>query len=179
MKGIVFTEFIEMVEDRFGMLTVDKMIEGASLGHSAGYTAVGTYPHSEMVQLIVSLSETTGIELPDLLFEYGKHFFMVLAKSYPVFFEQHDSALNFLQTIEDYIHPEVLKLYPDAELPRFDMERVSEIHLRMKYYSSRKMSEFARGLILATLAHFGEEGDVTMELLEADGSIVQFEVIKK
>ena len=126
----------------------------------------------------MALSESTGIALPDLLFEYGKHFFHVLVKSYPAFFEKHHSALNFLETIESYIRPEVLKLYPDAELPRFTMERVSDDHLKMTYHSTRKMSEFAHGLILGTLAHFGEEGEVTKHLQAEDGSVVQFEVIK-
>lgn len=179
MKGIVFTEFIEMVEDRFGMLTVDSMIEKAALGHSASYTAVGTYPHEEMVKLVVALSESTGMALSDLLFTYGQHFFTVLEKSYPTFFERQTSALNFLESIESYIHPEVLKLYPDAELPHFDMDRLAEGHLNMTYHSTRKMGEFAHGLILGTLAHFREEADITIVPLEADGSVVRFEVVKK
>ena len=31
MKGIVFTEFLEMVEDQFGLETVDDIIEAADL----------------------------------------------------------------------------------------------------------------------------------------------------
>ena len=103
----------------------------------------------------------------------------MLVKSYPAFFEKHDSALNFLETIESYIHPEVLKLYPDAELPRFAMDRVSDNHLKMTYHSTRKISQFAHGLILGTLAHFGEEGEVNIHQQSEDGSVVQFEVTTK
>lgn len=43
MKGVVFTEFIEMVEGRFGLAMVDRIIEAAQLPSSGVYTAVGTY----------------------------------------------------------------------------------------------------------------------------------------
>ena len=45
MKGMVFTELLDMVEDKFGIDMVDSIIEDADLPVSKGvYTAVGTYP---------------------------------------------------------------------------------------------------------------------------------------
>ena len=41
MKGIVFTEFLEMVEDQSG----------------GAYTSVGTYDHNEIFRLVNCLSE--------------------------------------------------------------------------------------------------------------------------
>ena len=42
MKGIVFTEFLEMVEAQFGLDTVDAIIENSDLPSRGAYTAVGT-----------------------------------------------------------------------------------------------------------------------------------------
>ena len=64
MKGIVFTEFLEMVEDRFSLDMVDDLIDDCDLPSGGVYTAVGTYSHEEIVALVsayhnVALSSTT------------------------------------------------------------------------------------------------------------------------
>jgi hypothetical protein len=56
MKGLVFREFIDLVETKFGDDIVDEIIEAADLPSGGAYPAVGTYPHSEMVSLVVELS---------------------------------------------------------------------------------------------------------------------------
>ncbi len=52
MKGMVFTEFLEMVEDRFSPEIADRIITASDLRSGGAYTAVGTYEHSEMIQLV-------------------------------------------------------------------------------------------------------------------------------
>ena len=47
MKGVVFTEFIEMVEDKFSADIADQIIEEADLPSGGVYTSVGTYDHAE------------------------------------------------------------------------------------------------------------------------------------
>ena len=42
MKGLVFTEFLEMVESKWGLATVDRVIQGAALPNNGAYTSVGT-----------------------------------------------------------------------------------------------------------------------------------------
>ena len=179
MKGIVFTEFLEMVEQKFGYETVDHILTGNELESGGAYTAVGTYNYAEMVQLIVGLSEKTGLGIPVLLHEYGKYFFDVLYGSYPQFFDSMDEPFNFLESIEHHIHVEVRKLYPDAELPTFETDRVEENTLKMIYHSERKMSDFAEGLIIRTLDHYKTECKIDKKNIEEDGSIVQFLITKK
>ncbi|MCZ7680611.1 MAG: heme NO-binding domain-containing protein [Sandaracinaceae bacterium] len=60
MKGIVFTELLEMVEERYSLEVVDRIIERAELPSGGVYTAVGTYPHAEMGRLLRELSAATG-----------------------------------------------------------------------------------------------------------------------
>ena len=172
MKGIVFTEFLEMVEDKFGFAVLDKIIEDSN--SDGVYTAVGTYSHEEMVSLVVALSKHSGIEISTLLEAYGVHFFDILLKSYPVFFEKQTSTFSFLSSIDNYIHPEVLKLYPDAELPRFDTIEHTDTKLVMVYYSTRKMSDFAVGLVKGTINHFKENIKFDIHKIKEDGSEVQF-----
>jgi hypothetical protein len=178
MKGIVFTEFLGMVEDEFGYEMVDTIIEGAHLESQGAYTAIGTYPHQEMVALVSGLSTQTGVQLSELLRKFGHHLFQVFVKNYGVFFENCSDGFSLLESIENYIHVEVRKLYPDAELPSFSSTRQGDDTLILDYSSSRKMGDFALGLIEATMAHFGSETDITQENLAPDSSVVRFTIKK-
>jgi len=178
MKGIVFTEFLDMVERKFGMIVADKIVSNSTLASEGVYTSVGTYEHAEMVQLVTQLSNETKLPIKDLLLVYGEHFFKVLADSYPSFFKGVPNAFSFLSSIENYIHVEVLKLYPDAELPRFDIVEVDENTLEMTYYSERKMAAFARGLLNSSIKFFNEDISIESEDLSGDGGKVKFILIK-
>ena len=67
MKGIVFREFISMVENQFSLETADHIISASNLSTDGAYTSVGTYPPQEMVDLVTHLSAATNISVPDLL----------------------------------------------------------------------------------------------------------------
>lgn len=175
MKGIVFTEFLEFVEDHHGIVMVDKLISSSTLESKGIYSSVGTYEHTEMVQLVTWLSAETNVPIGKLLRIYGEHFFSVLYSSYPVFFEKMDDCFEFLATVDNYIHPEVLKLYPDAELPRFETELMLENEMRMVYHSQRALYPFAEGIIAGLMAHYnGENYNLKTELIEESGKVVRF-----
>lgn len=156
MKGVVFTEFLEMVENRFSAEMVDDVIEDAQLPHGGAYTSVGTYPHSEMVAMVVALSQRSGRPVPDLVRAFGQYLFGRFVLAYPSFFRNVTGSFEFLSGIEDIIHAEVLKLYPDAELPRFIIECHDERRLVLLYLSPRHFEDLAEGLMLGCVAHFGE-----------------------
>jgi hypothetical protein len=155
MKGVVFTEFLDMVEARFSADMVDDIIDDSAVPSGGAYTSIGTYPHEEMVALIGALSHRSGVLVPDLLRTYGHHLFGRFFANYPSFFNNIGDALTFLAGIEDVIHAEVLKLYPDAELPRFEVEFHDAHELRLLYHSNRHFEDLAEGLIAGCIEHFG------------------------
>lgn len=180
MKGMVFTEFLEMVEDVFGWEMAEDIVDDSDLPSGGVYTAVGTYPHSEMVSMVVTLSEKSGIAIPDLLKTFGKHLFGRFASLYGSFFEEVTSTFTFLESIDQYIHVEVRKLYPDADLPEFKYEKPSEDELVMIYSSERPFADFAEGLIMGCIAHFGEEIAVSRENLNGGtGNAARFSLVKQ
>lgn len=178
MKGIVFTEFLEMVEEKFGFLVADQIVQQSSLPSGGSYTAVGTYPHSEMVSLVVSLSKATEVEVPVLLKTFGKHLFPRFAQGYGQFFKDVTDPFVFLESLENYIHVEVKKLYPDAELPSFDSHSPSADTLVMEYRSDRGMADFAEGLLEGCFDHFGQEVAISREDVDARGSHTKFTLIR-
>ncbi len=155
MKGVVFTEFLEMVEVRFSADMVDDIIDDAKLPHGGAYTAVGSYPHEEMVAMVVALAARSGIAPGALLRVFGEHLFGRFVTAYPVFFEGTSDAFTFLSGIEDIIHVEVRKLYPDAELPKFDVEHHDPKRLVLLYDSRRHFEDLADGMMRGCIAHFG------------------------
>ena len=163
MKGVVFTEFLEMVEDKFSPETADRIIEEAALPSCGAYTAVGTYDADELVKLVGCLSEHTELSVPDLLVAYGKALFGRFRTLYGGFFDGVEGAFQFLTQVEDYIHIEVRKLYPEAELPRFDHEHQGDDRLVMVYRSERPFAKFAEGLIRGCIEHFGEPIEIEHE----------------
>lgn len=174
MKGIVFTEFLEMVEETFSADVADDIIEDSGVESGGAYTAVSTYDHAELVSLVVSLSEKTGVPVPDLVQTFGRHLLGRFAVLFPQFFEV-GSAFEFLQSIETHIHVEVRKLYPDAELPHFDCKEIGTNQLEMIYSSTRSFGDLAYGLIEGCGEHFGENLVIEKEELPSDeGSRIRF-----
>lgn len=177
MKGIIFTEFVDMVEQHFGYEVVDQIIETSDLNSGGSYTAVGTYDHSEIVQLVRQLHLKTQIPLNELMRTFGSHLHKTFTAGYHHFFEAYSSSREFLESVDKYIHREVRKLYPDAELPKFETSRPDDNTLEMTYISERKMSQLALGLIEESIAYYNERAEIKMESLDEEGQRVRF-VIK-
>ena len=165
MKGIVFTEFLELVENKFGLEMVDTIISKSDLTSNGIYTSVGTYSFSEMLQLLQHLNAQTGIEINTLLLVYGEHFFSVIEKSYPGLLATYKDPIEMLSSIENHIHVEVRKIYPDAELPVFIVKEKTENKLIMIYKSSRAMHHFGLGLMNKTFEHFNAKRPFKKEFL--------------
>lgn len=163
MKGIVFTTFIEMVESKFSLEIADKIIVEADLPSGGSYTSVGTYDHGEIIQLVIKLHEQTGIPVADLVRTFGEYMFGQLVEMYPQFVEMNTTVFDFLRKVDSYIHVEVRKLYPDAELPGFEYETPEPGTLKMFYRSSRPFADLAEGLISGCIGHYGEHIKVMRE----------------
>ena len=179
MKGIVFTEFLEMVEDKFGSETADDIIESANLPSGGAYTSVGTYHHEEILSLVSRLSVVSSIEVPTLVKAFGQFLFKRLFDRFiagnPEFPDRVKTTFDFLESVESHIHVEVNKLYPDAELPNFDCRRIPPNQFEMVYRSKRPFGDLAEGLILACIQHFGESISLHRDNLEEKtGKVVRF-----
>ena len=157
MKGMVFTGFLDMVEDQFSLEMVDEIIEASDLESEGAYTSIGTYNHKEMIQLVKELSLRTNMPVPDLLRTYGRYLFSHLAKSHSQFMADKTDVFAVLNALESHIHVEVKKLYPDAELPHMETRDSGSDGLDMIYSSQRPFADFAHGLLLGVMDYFDED----------------------
>ncbi len=168
MKGVVFREFVDLVEERYGEEVVDRLLSHPGLSTGGAYTAVGTYDHTELLTMIELLSQEIGVEPHQLTIELGKQLFGRLYKSYPQFVDPHDKAFDFLKTIDSVVHTEVKKLYSDAEVPEYHCEQLDDRVLVMDYRSSRPFADLAEGMLLGCIAHFNEPIKVHREPLDGE-----------
>lgn len=178
MLGVVFTEFLEMVEDRFSPEVVDAIIDRASLPHDGAYTAVGEYPHEEIVALVVALAAEIDTPVPILLEVFGRHLFGRLAAGHPGLMAGGGSLFDLLARLDDHIHPEVLKLYPKAQLPRFSVASRDADGIVLRYDSPRRMESLAVGLVHGAGDHFGERVEVGCTEVAGDDPHVLIHVRK-
>ncbi len=125
MKGIVFTEFLDLVEDKFGLEMVDKIIDQSELDSGGVYTSIGTYSFSEMLQLLQNLSQNTGISIDNLLLVYAEHFFSVIEDSYPGLLATYKDPIEMLASIENHIHVEVRKNLSRCRITYFCCRRTN------------------------------------------------------
>ncbi len=163
MKGIVFTEFLDHVEAEFSADMVDAIIDASDLPSGGVYTTVGTYDHAEIVALASSLCQRTGHSMADVIHDFGIYLGGRFTEKFRPFFEEQGSFFDFLETVENYIHVEVRKLYPDAQLPSIILLEHDGTRGKVLYRSPRGMDDLAAGLINASASYYGDTLSVERE----------------
>ena len=176
MKGVVFVELLAMAEDAFGEDVVDTVIEKTDLESGGAYTSVGNYPCEELVKIVEGFSAHSGLG-PDVLQRKFGHWMMdFFAKHYPGFFEDKTTSFDMLEAVDQEIHVEVLKLYPDAELPKFETRRPKDGTLEMVYTSPRPLVSFCHGLIEACVDRFDQKADIAFKASPTQANTTTFRI---
>ena len=179
MKGIVFTEFFQLVESLFDADMVDDIIDDCDLESGGAYTAVGTYNHIELLHLVGALSKKSDIPVKDLVYKYGHHLFSRFNELMPHFFEEPNNAFEFLESVHGTVHVEVKKLYPDANLPSFHTQRSDDNTLIMTYESQCPFADFAHGLMVGCIDSYKENIEITSEDKNTNESYSRIFTLKK
>lgn len=174
MRGLVFTEFLEMVENEFGIEVVDQILANPELSSQGSYTSVGNYPHEDILLMVADLSEAVGIAPSDLIVASGKYLFHQFARKFPFIFENQEDPLRFLEGIETVIHTEVRKLYADEILPRFVCHYQTPDELHIHYKSDHPMADLIEGLILGCIEYFNNSATLERSTQETDPQEARF-----
>lgn len=160
MKGTIFVELVNMAEDAFGEDVVDQVLEKADLDNDGAFTVVGNYPCSELIKIVVAFSEHSGISADKLQRMFGHWMMDHFVENYEEFFTGKNDSFSLLEAVDGEIHVEVKKLYPDAELPVFATERLSDSQLKLTYSSPRPLVEFCHGMVEACLERYDQTAEI-------------------
>ncbi len=178
MKGIVFTEFLELVGRKYGVEVMDLIIEASDLPSGGAYTASGTYDHGELLALVKTLSDAILVPASDLLRTYGQHLFARFSVRYPQFLAGSASSFDFLDRVEDHMRDKAWNINPDAELPSIQVSWRSEDRIELVYSSTYPFAAFAEGLMRGAIAHFEERVAVRQIDASDDGTFIHFELTR-
>jgi len=161
---------MDFLEQTYGMETSETIIDKACPDGNSSFTAVGNYSFDHMLDFVVASNEVTEQEVSDILKAFGLYLFPKLIKQYGGMLGEINHSYEMIECIEDHIHVEVKKLYPNAELPTFKTEKNAEGVLKLEYRSARPLAKLAEGLLLGCCKHFKNDVDIECHDLEiSDG----------
>ncbi|MFQ3198346.1 MAG: putative hydrocarbon binding protein [Paraglaciecola sp.] len=166
MKGIVFVKLGEFVEETWGLTLWDELLQEANLGSGGIYTSVGLFDDQEFFSLIALIVNKKAMTAEEVQKKFGKWMFKELYAAAPPRAHDFVDVFEFLHGVQNIIHVEVKKLYPDVLLPEFDFLFESEKILRFHYKSPRKLCHFCEGLVYGLSEHVNQ--DVTVSHVECE-----------
>lgn len=153
MKGVVFTELLDLIENKYGYTMVDTLLTNCDLASKGIYTSVGNYPSEELHSLINELHNKISKPQSELLHELGVHLFSVFERMYKDYFVPYNHAFDFLKNINELLEIELHKLYPEEHLAIIEYNKVSETKLELTCPYTNKMCHLIIGLLEA-LTHY-------------------------
>ncbi len=175
MKGIVFTEFLEMVERQHGIDMVDRLIDH-ELESGGAYTAVGVYDHVELLILVNRLHTHTQTLEKTIFIEFGRYLMQQFALQDHASFARFSSGFEFVEQLETFFERSFHPLHPELEVPHFRTRRLGHNSMEVHYTSFRKLGDFAQGIILGVFDHYREKASIKGALLSPQGDEVKFTI---
>ncbi len=163
MIGIVFTAFLEHVEERHGIEVADRILVSTDSVTGGAYTAGGAYDHRELVQLVDNLAGELHEAPREIQRRFGRHLLGVFAARYPDFFADFDDPLELLVSASEILREEVVVLHSSADLPDVEPYRFGSGRLELVYRSPVRLADLAEGMIEGCAAHYASTVRVTRE----------------
>lgn len=184
MKGIVFTKFLDLVEEEFGLEMVDKIISQSRLPSEGVYTSIGTYSFYEMLQLLHNLIKNKDILVINLLQEYAVHIFSAMDIIHPDMLTSYKDPIEMIASMNYHIekifitkdvpHTELIKAKSFSALPQFIVKERTKSSLIINYKSNRGMQHFWLELMHEMFQYFNETATIVLEKTKKDGTELKF-----
>jgi predicted hydrocarbon binding protein len=156
MHGVVFGEMERFVAEKYGQEQWTALLNKAGLDNRI-YLAMNEYPDAEIVALVTSAAEMTGLESGAVLESFGEFIAPALIKLYGHLLKPTWRTLDVIGNTERAVHTVVRVKNPGARPPLLKTQRQSEDCVVLIYHSARKMCSFAIGIARGLAKHFREE----------------------
>jgi hypothetical protein len=169
MRGVIFRTYMNFIQDNFGYEKLDEILQKDNYPNKGGFSTAGNYSTAYLSSLISSTEQLFEGSKDKTIEAFGFYAFKHLldrftrtyqGKSSPL---HTNSAYDFLQNLNIIHFIELQKLYPDAIFPKFDIERLENEHIVIKYCSYRNMPYLVNGLIKGCLAYYNDSSTLTMQ----------------
>ncbi len=165
MKGVIFSGFLDMLEEEYDYATVNQVIDLSQIPGEGVYTSSGNYPHGELLQMVETLSALKGLNQEEILMRFGHFLFHRFTHDHKAWLEKIEHPFALFEALDSHIHREVRKIHPEAQPPTFQVLRQDERSMELEYFSRRRMEYFALGLIEASMLHYGYPAEVSLKVI--------------
>ncbi|HEX4953304.1 MAG TPA: heme NO-binding domain-containing protein [Thermoanaerobaculia bacterium] len=162
MHGFIISEIKKYVETKLGRDAWPALLEQAGLGKKE-YENFLMYPDEEVVTMVVTASQITGLEVAVILEDFGLFIGGDLIRIYKPLLNPSWRTLDFLANVEDTIHHVVRTRNKQAKPPALVCSRTGPNEVTVVYRSARRMCALAKGIVRGVAGHYGE----TVEIREA------------
>lgn len=177
MLGMLFTEAVDFIEDQVGPVALEEILEKAELRGDAAYTALGNYPHEDLIRIIEATAAVTRLPAEALMRAFGSHVFAILVEGHAHARSLAEKGMRpFLFGVQQEIHDALAPLY-EAAAPPVVLAEEENGTLVIRYHSHRPFAAVAHGLLEGCCAYFGEGYEVRAHPeVGSDGHAASFEV---
>ncbi|WP_321281566.1 heme NO-binding domain-containing protein [Marinifilum fragile] len=179
MKGIFFTEFLEMAEREYGSHTIEKIISFLDAGDYGVFNVNMDYPYTQFHNLVKRLANEVRISPSDLTKLFGEHLFSRFIILYRPHFAGNSDIFEFLEQIDYFIHVKLQSDFPHQGITGFKTERINQNTFMVSYQSTHDLIDLAIGLFMGCQKFFNEDLTVNAEIkTEFDKEWVYFTLNK-
>jgi len=169
MYGLFHVELQHFLETRYGRNTWSAVLKHAGLKQRI-YVTHSMYEDAEMMAIVDTASEVTGLPVSIILENFGVFVAATLMNTYAPLINPKWGLMDFLLQAEDTVHRVVRGMNPAIQPPSLKFERTSTDVLSFLYDSPRRMPYLAKGIIQGIAAFYGEPIAIE-EQHHPDGSV--------
>lgn len=189
MRGVIFKAYTEFVREKLDSKSLDQLLRSEKYPNKGGFSALGNYDTSHITSLINNSTKLFNTSKNEIVRGFGRFTYGYLHKRFKNMYMDKSEILNldnpydFLEKLNTLHFTELKKLYPNANFPEFEINRIEDQHIILEYSSFRDLPYLTYGLIEGCLEFFKSKGSVTMvktdKLRTIDGKdypVYRFEV---
>jgi predicted hydrocarbon binding protein len=158
MHGLIFAELKKYVGSKFDAKTWEVLLEKSGLKGNM-YVAASVYPDRDILSLVNTACELTGLGVSAILEDFGGFIAPDLISQYSFLVKPEWTFLDFLCNTEETIH-KVMRFHQGVTPPRLVVTRVGEDKVIIVYDSARKMCALLRGIVKGAARHYREEVNI-------------------
>lgn len=159
MKGIIFVELMNFMDERFGADFTERVVERAGLPNEAAFTTIGNYPSEYAGTLVASASGLADADAAGLCEAFGRYLFQRFEVRFPHLLKRYGSSRELLDHVQSHIHEEVKVIYPGATPPSVTTQECEEGFV-VAYRSHRAFAHIAYGLVQQCIVFYSEQSRV-------------------
>lgn len=176
MHGSIFALLKRFVENKYDYSTWVKLLHSTGL-EGTTYQMNEMYPTRELFAIVSKASEATGIPMHDLMEQFGEYLVPDLLLVYKKYVNPNWRTYDMLLHTETSMHGAVKKMDDRTNPPMLLVTKKGNKQLIVDYYSKRRMSGVAVGIIKGVAKYYNESDIVSVTRLTApDEERVQIQV---